>query len=304
MSISQIEAETNEVRKKADELRDKAEYYNSMKSAMEESGEMKILSVTSMPQPSTSDNMESNQTSLSLNSNDNESICLKVRLLDEHIVQVVLTSISRPRSNPAVETFRVTSAHFITSTTISDTIQDPEQRASNQTPTVSCVIPPLDDLVSLSSNLEPMHDLRFVLREAMARVRALSALVDELAQLRMKYLTKITNTSKSGRLNNCFGGEDQEVVCSLGTGVTVVLRLTVDCPMIDGSAYIQQIVGVAGWDEESLYRIKDVVNGKKCRSPVHCMDMLVKEIERIEKEEGLSIPKTPILPRKSHNIIG
>ena len=113
MSISQIEAETNEVRKKADELRDKAEYYDSMKSAMEELGGMKILSVTSMPQPSTSDNMESNQTSLSLNSNDNESICLKVRLLDEHIVQVVFTSISRPRSNPAVERFRVTSAHLL-----------------------------------------------------------------------------------------------------------------------------------------------------------------------------------------------
>lgn len=303
MSISEIQAETDEIRKKVGELRDKSEYYDSMKAAMEELGGMKILSVTSIAQPSPSKNTKSSSPIPSTLSQNNESICLKVRLLDEHIVQVVLASISRPRSNPSVETFRVTSAHFITPTTINDTIEDPELRASNQTPTVSCVIPPLDDLVSLSSNLEPMHDLRFVLREAMARVRALSALVDELAQLRMKYLTKITKTNKSGRQNKSFGGEDQEVVCSLSTGVTVVLRLTIDCPMIDGSAYIQQIVGVAGWDEEYLHRIKDAVNEKKCRSPVHCMDLLVKEIERIEKEEGLTIPKTPTLPKRVQNII-
>ena len=294
MTITEIHEATAAISRKAEELRDRAEWYDSMKGTMEELGGMKILSVTSIdPNSSESNNDDDKDESASL-SKITEAITLNVRLLDEYVVKIVLSSID----NAAVDVFRVKSAHFITPTTIHNTIEDPKLRDSNPTPTITFPLPSLDDLVSLSADLGPMHDLRFVLREAMARVRTLSARVDELAQLRMKYLTKITNPNHNSRLNTGFGRDDQEIVCSLSTGVTVVLCLTVDCPMVDGSAYIQQIVGVAGWQEEHLHDIKDAINDKRCRSPLHCMDLLVQEINRVEKEEGLVIPKTPVLPKK------
>lgn len=162
------------------------------------------------------------------------------------------------------------------------------------------VIPPLDDLVSLSNNMKPLEDIRFILREAMARIRIISQRVDVLSQLKLKYLTRVTNPMKN-KIKFGYGGEYQEVVCSLPCQITVVLRLTCDCPLLDGSVFIHQIVGVSGWDNDCLERMKKKVNTKKFRSPIQIMDALDEEIRRVVKDEGVVLPKTPYLPmRRKH----
>lgn len=239
------------------------------------------------------------------------AIVLKVQLLEQHIVEItlgncangrILTASNSNNSNViggggVKDCFRVVSAKLVTSSVLTDTLLDQEELEGNPTPTVSITIPPLDDLVALATNLEPVQDLRFVLRESLARVRILSARMNELAMLRTKYLTKITDPAKNKVLYG-FGGEDQEIFCSLGSQVTVVLRLTADCPILKGSVYIQRIVGCGGWEDSVLQRIKTKVNDKRMSGPVELMDALVEEIDRVVQEDGVKMPKTPVLPSR------
>ena len=316
LTLKEIEAETEDLKKQAQDFHDMSDYYESMRISLEELCGMKILSVStaSLPPSTTPIGGHSNKSSpkrksprhrrspssISIledqRSSKNDSISLKVLLLDKHIVLVTLTSNMVSTNNCAsptpVETFRVSSAEFQSSTVLLDTLPNEDENSRNPTKTVSVTIPPLDDLVRLSSNLDPVQDLRFLLRETMARIRTLSARVEVLAKLRKNYLTKIGDAAS--RTNYGYGGEDQEIVCSLNAGITVVIRLTADCPLLEGSAYIHQIEGMGGWEEEVLSRMKTRVNEKKSRSPLEIMDSLVEEIGKVER----SVPKTPILPRK------
>jgi hypothetical protein len=173
-------------------------------------------------------------------------------------------------------------------------------RDAAENSTVQMHIPALDDLVKLSLNLGPEEDVRFVVREAMTRIRTISARVRELAMLRTKYLTKI---GKSTHSSFGFGGEEQEIVCTLNAGVTVVLRLSPDCPILEGSVYMDQIVGIGGWDAHVLDSIRDTVTADSYMGPLALMDALVQEIERVEKEDGISMPRTPKLPTKQRTLV-
>ena len=76
-------------------------------------------------------------------------------------------------------------------------------------------------------------------------------------------------------------------MCSLNIGIAAVLHLTPDCPILAGSAYLHQLVGVGGWDDGAL-KLKSRVTGKKsCKVPVEIMDELVEEIEKMIREEGV-----------------
>ena len=328
-SIEEIENETKKLQEQSRTYQEMAEYYDSIKCTMEVLGGMKILSISPVKQSSvdqgsdgtdigedvnvtspssspsninSSSSTEKSQPS-PLNVNDDnemtknqDMINLKVLLLDHHIVNLTLIANHSP-SSPTTITYRVKSAVFETSTVITETIHDDDCDSNKQMQSVSMSIPPLDDLVNLSKNMQPLDDIRFVLRETMARVRSISRRVDVLAQLKLKYLTKITDPMKN-KIQFGFGGEYQEVVCSLPCQITVVLRLTCDCPLLIGSVSIHQIVGVSGWDKDCLERMKNKVNMTKWRSPVDVMDALENEIERVTKDEGISLPKTPTLPEK------
>jgi len=131
----------------------------------------------------------------------------------------------------------------------------------------------------------------------MARIRSTTSRVDELAKLRIKYLTKITNPEKN-KIKYGYGGEDQEVICSLKCQISVWMRLTADCPLLDGSVYIHKLIGLGGWNQECLEKMKKKINLKKWRRPIQLMDALVEEIERVVNEDGVNIPRTPTLPMK------
>lgn len=375
--LEEMEAENDELRRRVRELEETNDYFDSIRSVLENMGGIKVLSVTaaSPPQqqqhqllleegkrssptksprkksPRISGGSSSGSSSCSsrgssmysppkhndiIDTNSNDSLCLKVLLFDKHIIAITLKSIpssttitsnsggdhyqQQQHEPSSVEMFRVIAAQFQTSPVLGDDVLFPTTNGSTTSGINALTVPPMDDLVKLSANLEPIHDLRFVIRETMSRVRTLTTRVDELVRLRSKYLTKITdmpssssslvvasssssvggNSSNIGanRLNYGHGGDDQEVVCSLNSGITAVLHLTTDCPMLNGSAYIHQIVGMGGWDNGCLKRMRTRVNNKKSRGPLEVMDALVEEIGRVEREEGIHIPRTPVFPRR------
>ena len=91
----------------------------------------------------------------------------------------------------------------------------------------------------------------------------------------------------------------------MNEGVTVVICLTPDCPLVTGTAYVEEIVGIGGWSDDSLERLKETMNRKInrgqfcCSSDEDCsgggpiisiMNMLVFELEKMKK------PDTPTLP--------
>lgn len=274
-TLEQVQAETADLQKRTKVLREMSEWYAALCSMVEELGGIKNLSVEE---------------------GEKDVLLLHMQLLGKHEIQVGLVpnvgTAKRKRNNQ--DELHVSSAKFLTETLVTAPSDD-QQDASGTV--VQMRIPPLDDLVRLSANLGPVGGLQFLLRETMSRIKTITARVSELGLLlrRTRYLTRI---GESSRFDYGFGGENQEIVCSLNEGVTVVLQLSPDCPMVDGSVYVDQIVGTGGWDQQVIDQILDSVNSGPCRGPLMLMDALVKEIERLKTEEGLVLPRTPSMPAR------
>jgi len=235
---------------KITELQEMQEWYDTMRGVLEELSGMKILAVDT--------------------AGEQNLVTMKVLLLDSHQVMITLQSDGR-------DALLVVSARFITSTKVS--VDD----------TLEWNIPSLEDLVQVSSSLGPVEDLRFVLRETMARIRIHQARVQEFTTLRKLYLTKI------GKLPD--GGQDQEIVCSLQEGITVVLRLSPDCPLVLGSVTVDQLVGIGGWEYSVMETLQESTNRQMCFGPISIMEVLMGEIKQLQAK-GISIPTTPTLPQR------
>lgn len=262
-NVEEYEAETEEMRKHSAKYTEMMEWYDGMREMLEDITGIKILGVK---------NAEGSA----------KIMVLKVQLLVVHQVEIRMKKDPR-RPN----TLRVDSATFLTSDTVQGEMVDNKA--------LELTIPDLKDLVRLCINMGPVKDLQFLLRETMARIRAIVARVDELSILRAGYLTKIGALQHSA---HSFGGEDQEVVCSISEGVTVVLRLTPDCPIVAGSSYVDQIVGVGGWDPSALENLKQTINIQRHRGPVKLMDSLKQELDRLQQEGEISVPTTPKMLRR------
>ena len=192
----------NEIQKgggKIQELQDLAEWYDAIRSTMEALSGMRVLDVSNTTSSETTD--------------ANGGLTIVIQLLDEYTLQLQLTPSAKKRkrapSSPGKETrehFRVAHATLKGNLLIGD---GPVQGK----------IPPLDDLVEISRQLPEREDLRFIIRETTARIRAVKSRVDELVMLRKKYAITIEN-----------GGE--KIFCSLNEGVTAIMRLSADCPMV------------------------------------------------------------------------
>ena len=265
-NLEEFEAETQEMQRQVNKYTEISEWYDGMRVVMEELMGITILSVN--------------------NADDGKAILLTVQLLGAHQIEIRLKPDLRRQNN-----LRVQRTKFITSTVV----RSPSVDKSKQSP-VELHIPGMEDLVRLCSNMGPIEDLKFLLREAMGRIRAIVARVDELSVLRQKYLTKIGMLHHSG---HSFGGEDQEIVCSINEGVTVVLRLTPDCPIASGGVYVDQIVGVGGWDQQILEDLKETLNDARHRGPVFLMDALKDELAHLQEEGDISLPTTPCLPKRT-----
>lgn len=262
-NLEAFEAETDIMERQITKYKEMADWYNGMRTVTEELTGVKIISVT--------------------NAENGKDILLTVQLLGAHQLEIRLKPDPRRQSNLLLQ-----GTTFLTPTLIKAPLVE-------DTSPLELRIPSMDDLIHLSGNMGPIEDLRFLLREAVARISITIARVNELSVLRQKYLTKIGMRNNSG---HSFGGEDQEVVCSINEGVTVVLRLTPDCPIVNGSVYVDQIVGVSGWDQEVLEALKENLNEVRHQGPVKLMDALKAELIRLQEEGAVSLPETPTMPKR------
>ena len=299
--IEQIEERTAATLRAAAEMRDAADWYDGMREALEELGGMRILGIEQVQD-------DAANTSTSANAASPSAIVVKFELLDEHHLEVQLSSeivagrrAAGRKSGGAGEVLRVASAKITTSTTVTSSRPAPsaaDGSAAAGAGAVEVHIRQPTDLVELAANLAPVDDLRFVVRETQARIRAATLRSEELAVLRGSYLTRIGPAPRDA--------EEQEVVCSLSQGITVVLRLCGDCPLTEGSVYIGNIVGVGGWKQSDLDGVKRAVSKKAFASPVTLMDSLKQEIMRVtthgmrgeEEDKTIELPKTPVLPTR------
>jgi hypothetical protein len=278
-SPTSLKEEVEETQKKTQEYTDIKDFYDGLRGVMEELNGLRILEVTN-----TTNNGE-NKTEVNI----------RVQVLEKHDIKITMRS-----SHETPEEFRVSKAEFLTSTVVRAPVDAPASTSANeldeeedgQNKVLKLTIPPLDDLVKLSARLPPGEDLRFLVREAMNRIQMIQNRVVELAVLHNNVLTKIGSFQHN---NDGFGGEEQEVVCSLNECITVVLRLTADCPLVPGSVYISQMVGVAGWDDATVMEIQEAVSRQEFKSPWDLIQAIQSEISRLE-DAGLSLPKTPTLP--------
>lgn len=296
INVEEIEAETERLREESAKYQDMSFFYESARLALEEISGVQILSIaekeTTTTTTTTTTSMSSDADHDASSSHKHDILVMKLLLLHQHTMEMHLVS-SRTAGQ---EEFKLSSAQLTSSPILSDTLPDTDENKNNPSSTVTLAIPPLDDLVSIAKNFDSARGIRFVLQETLKRIRITSDRVTELALLRSKYLTKITLPSSSKKKYN-YGGEDQEIICSINSSITVVIRLTPDCPRIKGSAYIYQIVGVGGWDEQVLQQLKVKVNECNSRSPIEVMDCLVEQVDKLE-QQGVRIPTTPVLPAK------
>jgi hypothetical protein len=278
-----LQAKNDEMQQQVARMDEISVFYSSLSSVMEELGGIKVLSVDEAPAEA------------------DEDLLLTVQVLQEHEIQVGLKQVDDKDNNSNnQDSLRLVRANFLTCTLVQappvqeqDDSLHTEKLENDAAPLLEMDIPDLADLVRIAENLPAGEDLRFVLRETMARITVTKARVAELALLKTLALTKI---GKSYHTGNSFGGEDQDVVCSLNDEqMTVVLRLTPDCPITAGSVYMEQLVGCGGWKDEAVQEIKERIHAQQFSSPVALLRAVKAEIARMA-QAGMVLPTTPTMP--------
>lgn len=275
------EEKMEELQKKLNELREMKVFYDSLREVLEELGGVKILKVEEDPVQ--------------------RHLFLTLAFYDEHQVQIEL------------EVYRKMFLKLVDAKWISQPVVRPKGNSSTDEESplsstaadqmkkedFSLTMDPLDDLVQVAkTTLGPPHDLRFVVRETLARICIFQDRVEELAVLRRNVLTKVHNGN--------------QVVCSLNEGIVIVIRLYEKYIRLD------QVVGVGGWDEEVTQKIQTTVmeklekeynqddaeimlHGSKV-TPMIIVQCIQDEIEQLQGSNGWTNPVTPRFPeRKGEN---
>ncbi len=257
---------------KLQELREMKVFYDSLREVLEELGGVKILKVEE-------DDVKGH---LILTLAFYEDYRVQVELEVYHKVFLKLVQaqwISEPVVRPVAE----------------DVDEDSHMDEESKLGDFSLQMDPLDDLVHVAkTTLGPPHDLRFMVRETLARIRIAQDRVEELAVLRCHVLTKV------------HGGN--QIVCSLNEGIVIVIRLYEKFLRLD------QIVGVGGWDEEITKKIQATVLerlekehpekdseillfGSKV-TPLVIVQCVQDEVQKLQNEQGFQNLMTPRFPER------
>jgi len=270
VALQNLKDENHKLRVKVEKLTEINNFYEKLRLLMEELMGVRVLAVDPA---------------------GGRDMLMKVQLLQKYNVDIVLRL-------EAKDTLKVVSAKFVSDNTIITgpaTVRNGDNSSINNT-VVQLQIPPLDDLVAASTQIPTGDNVRFLLRETKARIEATQQRVHELTLLQTEALTKI------GKYSVGQNNDYQEVVCSLNYAqMTAVLRLTPDCPLVEGSVYLDQLVGIGGWETSTVERIKTAVHAEgPFKSPVAILKAIKLEIERLQNEEGLVLPETPRFSARSH----
>jgi len=299
-AILSLQAENSKLQSKIDQYQEMADFYQNLTTVMEELRGMRIIETK--PAKGSIDATGSS-------SENSPNLELTVRLLDRYDVHLELQA-----SNTTTNTngsYRVKTAKFAqeiilssAEETISEEMSDKTAAATSASANpIQLPVPKLDDLVRLSQSMKPVESLRFVLREATARIMCLQARVRELAVLQQEFggqhgLALSSLLSEDDDDDNHvdgtdFGGRYQDVACRFETRgdvenraaftVGVLLRMTPDCPLLPGSVYIEQIgTPLAATvdleelqDNERWVKLKEEFNQQRFASPVELMRALL-----------------------------
>ena len=69
--------------------------------------------------------------------------------------------------------------------------------------------------------------------------------------------------------------------------------------LYDQYVEVEDIVGVTGWEKEATDKIKKVVSKRdESWTPSVVVELVQKEVERLKVQDGLELPKTPVMPSK------
>jgi len=255
-SSSSIE-NSEDIQKKLQELVEMKDFYDSLRQVLEELGGVKIIAVEEVT-PQTSEATQ---------------LCLSLLFCQEYPVQITL------------QVYRKIYLKLV----------DARWKTTNEEPLVvqsmtkdySLPLEPLQDLVDTAiSILGPPHDLRFIVRETLARIRLVQTRVNQLAELRHKYIMKV------------YGNQ---VTCSLNEGIIIVIRLYEKYVKLD------ELVGINGWDHSDTEEVRGNVQqrleteyaqddaeialfGSKI-TPLLIVELVQEEIRRASAN-----PRTPRMP--------
>jgi hypothetical protein len=276
-SLDSMENDSNELAKKlrdvvknkdnlklyVQKLEEKEAWYKTMKQIHEQISGVRLLSMENYNDKEDADN--------------SPDMCTKFLLVEKYPLKVDFTSTSKSAINSS-QNLSINSV----------TLGNDHLIIRSKDNTVTLPLPEISDLVQVARNLPSSESLRVLIRDTISRIIATQLRADELSQARKKSVTKILKSS-------------DEVICSLNEGVTVRIRLTADCPLRNGTAYIEEIAGIGGWPIETLERIRSDVNGiiskgeivgvkQSSNSPIMIiMDLLKEHVKKV------NVPGTPKL---------
>jgi hypothetical protein len=234
-----------DLQKKVEELREMKVFYDSLREVLEELGGVKILEVLEEP--------------------NDRHLHVTVLLYDEHKVQIEL------------EVYRKTALKLVRAKWITKPVVHAQVEGEDNDFSLS--MDSLDDLVQVAkTTLGPPHDMRFIIRETLARIRIQKNRVNDLALLRRHVLTKIV------------GGD--QIVCSLNDGIVIVMRL------YEHWVRVEQIVGVSGWNQATTDKIQEAITQDENATPTSIVQQVQAEVERLKKG-GVVNPRTPIMPKRN-----
>lgn len=198
---------------KVQELVEMKEFYDSLRLVLEELGGVKIVKVEEV----------------ALNGQEKASqLCLSLVFCDEFPVDVTL------------QVYRKVFLKGVDAQWKS--LDDKAPVVQAVTKDYELPLDPLQDLVQTAiSTLGPPHDLRFIVRETLARIRLTQERVNQLAELRHHNIMKL------------YGNQ---VTCSLNEGIVIVMRL------YEKYIVLENLVGINGWDDTAVQDLKNSVQDR------------------------------------------
>lgn len=215
-------------------------FYESLRLVMEELRGVRLIAVDKAAGEETGD------------------LTMTVELLNEYTVRLGLKFDVENRC----QTLRVVSAGFIGA----NHVEGPPSADQNGF-SMSLPLPNMEDMVESSNQVQ--DGLRFVIRETMGRLTTLKARVADLAVLQQQ-----VSDLHIGMVEGCW--DEQDVSCNVGD-VQVIMRLTPDCPLLPGSASLDQLISET-WETSQLRGIQDRLYEQNFQSPVDIVQALQKEM--------------------------
>jgi len=187
-----------------------------------------------------------------------DMMVLVVKLLNKYDVEIGMTSVvpadAGSRRKPEEPRLKVVYARYLNNDDNPDNkIRGPAAEEGGAGTCIELDLPSLDDLVRITRRDKKLFlltdgSIRFVVGEAISRIENLQALAGELAILKEQEtsdfaIVKLPSAADDVKDSKAFGDEGLNIICTVGerdTATKIVLRLTPDCPMIEGSAYIAE----------------------------------------------------------------